>query len=218
MTNVRRLSKDISQNFFLRKKIHILFSKLFAVMSTNETYSGSSKARPEKNSSGGYGNYCCVPGCTNAFYNSKREKTGITLFKFPVKDPERNRWLKVIKNLRRKGGADNFDAKKRIFICEFHFKTEDIRITMGVGRKKVIPGRIPSIFESRIPPKKSRKSPKKRPFPNHSPSEEDLVEESESTEFHVDQFPVAHESTTETLQLTETDILRIENMELKQKI
>ena len=49
-----------------------------------EFYSNySSKKRPEKNCSAGFGDYCCIPECKSAFYtkrDGKRIKTGISLF------------------------------------------------------------------------------------------------------------------------------------------
>lgn len=85
-----------------------------------ESYSSSSKTRPEKNLSGSYSNYCCIPGCTSAFYNSNREKTGISLFSAPAKDPERKRWLRIISNLRRRGEADSWRPIKRLYVrCTF---------------------------------------------------------------------------------------------------
>ena len=46
----------------------------------------------------------------------------------------------MLKHIRRKGGADSFDVKntnKRIYVCEFHFKDEDLTTTLGRGKKKV---------------------------------------------------------------------------------
>ena len=46
----------------------------------------------------------------------------------------------------RRGGADSFDVKnpnKRIYVCEFHFKDEDLTTTLGMEKKKVIFGRVP---------------------------------------------------------------------------
>ena len=35
--------------------------------SDKEIYQNSSKKRPQKNYSGGFGDYCCIPGCQSAF-------------------------------------------------------------------------------------------------------------------------------------------------------
>ena len=99
------------------------------------SYSGSSKTRPLKNQSGGYGGYCCIPCCKSAFYDSNRQKTGISLFQVPSKDPQRKQWIKIISNFRRTGGADRWNTKKKILICEFHFRPEDIYVTRGSGKK-----------------------------------------------------------------------------------
>ena len=44
------------------------------------TYANSSRKRPEKNISGGFGKYCCVPGCKSATKNSNKQNTGIGMF------------------------------------------------------------------------------------------------------------------------------------------
>ena len=65
-------------------------------ISDTEIYPNSSKKRPPKNYTGGFGDYSCFPGCQSAFYNANRVKTGITRFKLP-KDPAlRRKWLQVI--------------------------------------------------------------------------------------------------------------------------
>ena len=60
-----------------------------------ECYVGSSRKRPKKNLSGGFGEYCSVPGCKSAYFDSNREKTGISLFKIPSKDPDRRNWIRM---------------------------------------------------------------------------------------------------------------------------
>ena len=126
-------------------------------------YASSSKQRPSKNYSGGYGDYCCIPGCKSAFYDSNREKTGIALFKLPKETNLQKKRLKEIGKYRRKGGTDNFSKNKKVMVCEFHFPPEQIKVSMGVGRKTYLPGSVPSIFECRkIMEKKTRKPPKVR--------------------------------------------------------
>ena len=178
-------------------------------------YSGTSKTQPTKNSSGGFGNYCCIPNCKSAFYNSRREKTGITLFQLPSKDNERKKWIKIISNFRRSGPRDNFDSSnknKRIFVCEFHFKPDEIRVTLGVGRKKLLPGAIPSIFDFKETRNaKKRKSPKKRISLN--------VQEksSESSEIEEELLCVDPNYVLPP-ELTETELLKVEIQNLKERI
>ena len=80
----------------------------------------------------------------------------------------------ILGNVRRKGISDSFDPRNKIYyVCEFPFKAEDIRVSMGIGRKTIIPGRLPSIFKPKdLVIKPSRKSPRKRLSP--------LIEESSS--------------------------------------
>ena len=65
-------------------------------------------------------------------------------------------------NNRRKGDADSFDVKnpnKRIYVCEFHFKDEDLATTFFRGKKKVTPGRVPSIFREQSVKQKATRPP-----------------------------------------------------------
>ena len=72
----------------------------------------------------------------------------------------------MLKHVRRKGGADSFDVKnsnKRIYVCEFHFKDEDLTTTLGREKKKVTTGRVPSIFlEQPVKQKATGPSPNNR--------------------------------------------------------
>ena len=72
----------------------------------------------------------------------------------------------MLKHVRRKGGADSSDAKnpnKRMYVCEFHFKDEDLTTTLGRGKKKVKAGKVPSIFrEQPVKQKATRPPPNNR--------------------------------------------------------
>ena len=111
-----------------------------------EVYPCSSKQRPQENVSGGYGMHCCIPECSSFFYDRNREKTGIGFFKFPKDEQLRKKWLKVIGQFRRKGGADSFRVIDSTAVCEFHFKSDEIRVSLGIGRKTLVPGSIPNLF------------------------------------------------------------------------
>ena len=59
---------------------------------------------------------------------------------------------------RRKGAGDNFspyDESKKYFVCEHHFKADEIRVSLGIGRKTLKPGAIPTIFNFKIQVKSS---------------------------------------------------------------
>ena len=187
-------------------------------MSNQETYSGSGKTRPKQNLSGGFGKYCSIPDCKSACYDSKREKTGISLFQLPSKEPERSEWLKVFKNIRRGGGSDNFNPDKQIIhVCEFHFKPEDIRVTLRVGRKKVRQGRLPSIFPfiKEKTTQQKRKSPFKRYVELETSSSESIVESDSS-----DNPDITGEADfrTEDADISEIQMLTTENFQLKKQI
>ena len=108
-----------------------------------ERYPGTNRMRPEELTSGGRGDYCCVPGCSNARYNRHKEKTKIGLFRFPTWDPVRMRqWEVAFKPLRRKGGTDNFDPhKKSTIVCEFHFPVDEI-ITQTFSDQKNLKDKV----------------------------------------------------------------------------
>ena len=61
-----------------------------------EIYQNLSEKRRQKNYRGDFDDYCCIPGCQNAFYDANRVKTGILLFKLPKNPALRKKWLQVI--------------------------------------------------------------------------------------------------------------------------
>ena len=79
------------------------------------------------------------------------KKRGIGLFASPKKNKSLIKSREVVfKNIRRKGGADNFDvSKKSTLVCEFHFPNDEIILRPGSDRKKLKNGIVPSIFEHR---------------------------------------------------------------------
>ena len=137
-------------------------------MDQSECYPGTSRPRPRELKFGGRGQYCCVPLCKNARYDKNMTKTGIGLFKFPRNNPELMRkWIRVINNIRRRGGSDSFNTeKKETLICEFHFRPSEIVLKAGSSRKSLVEGAVPSIFnfKNAVRQQIARKSPKKRAF------------------------------------------------------
>ena len=85
------------------------------------------QAKYDQRKTWGFGNYCCIPGCKSAFYDSARQKTGISFFKIPSSSNDRKKrkkWVNILSNFRRSGSGDNFnltDCSKRSYVCEFHF-------------------------------------------------------------------------------------------------
>ena len=48
-------------------------------MGDKDIYQNSSRKYPQKNCRGGFGDYCCIPGCQSAFNNANRVKTDIAI-------------------------------------------------------------------------------------------------------------------------------------------
>ena len=97
------------------------------------------------------------------FYNSENEKNGIGFFKFPREQSRNRTWKRFINQYRRKGTGDTFNIKPCTVVCEFHFKADGIKVSLGRGKKTLKPGAVPSVFSFKrkaSPPQ--RKSPKKR--------------------------------------------------------
>ena len=133
----------------------------------------SSSKRPEKLTKGGRGSYCCIPNCGSATYNTNREKTGIALFTFP-KDPKRRQtWKRVVNLYRKKGANDNFKITNNTRICEFHFKPEHIKVSLGYNRKKYTDDAVPVIKSLKLKSATIRKPPLRR-SPKKHPSSETL--------------------------------------------
>ena len=114
-------------------------------MSTEFYSNCSSKKPPEKNYSAGFGDYCYTPECESAFY-TKRDgkifKTSISLFTSPKDNTEKRRWINIISLYWRKGAGGDFspyDESKKYFVCEHHFKADEIRVSLGIGRKTLKP-------------------------------------------------------------------------------
>ena len=44
-------------------------------------------------------------------------------------------------------------------VCEFHFKTSEIKVSSGYGKKSLVPGTVPTIFKFKPKISKARKAP-----------------------------------------------------------
>ena len=77
-------------------------------------------------------------------------KTNIDLFSFPNKEKNPDiykSWCQQIHKFRRKGGKDPFKITKNTKVCEFHFKPEEIKISIGREIKSLKTGfEVPSIY------------------------------------------------------------------------
>ena len=86
-----------------------------------ETYLNAFQKRPPRITTGGSGIYCCIRQCGSASYDKHKQKSEIGFFKCPKNATLYKIWKKTIGQYRRKGGADTFEIKKTMHICEFHF-------------------------------------------------------------------------------------------------
>ena len=99
------------------------------------------------------------------------------------------------------------------------FKVHDIKVTHGsTGRKKVIEGKVPTVFESKSKKElKGRKPPMERESViAESSTEESIIEsDTENVEMNVEN---AEYTGSEQPQLSETDLLHEEISRLKKRI
>ena len=157
------------------------------------------------------------------------------MFKFPASEKERQKWINVISQYRRKGSGDTFDPwdrTKRYFVCEFHFKGEEMRVSLGIGRKTLKPGVVPNIFKFKNPnmikprksPKKQELLPEKNNLQKEYSSEEDLETANPNDILRMEPSPEPQRVFTDEIALLkerirtleiENDSLKSENMNLK---
>ena len=165
-----------------------------------------------------------MPGRKTAFCDKNREKTNISLLAIRKREDLRKKWLNVMKHVPRKGRADSFDVKnpnKRIYVCEVHFKDEDLTTILGKGKRKVKAGRVSSIFrEQPVKQKATRTPPKNRAasfVESETESDQALSSSSPSSEKEPSESYVEEASETEKL-IEEIKQLRTKNECLQKKI
>ena len=73
----------------------------------------------------------------------------------------RKKWLRVIKRYTRTGGADKFSKMKKVMVFELHFKSKQNRVSLGIDKKRYLPGSVPSVFEFKPEEKKKERKPLK---------------------------------------------------------
>ena len=100
----------------------------------SNVYPDTLQCRPAELDGSGSGVYCCIPLCKNATYNREKKKSGIGFFRFPKDKEMKVKWINMIKQFRRSGDADTFKVEMLV-VCEFHFKTSEIKVSSGYGKK-----------------------------------------------------------------------------------
>ena len=117
---------------YVTENVILLF--IFHFFKKISTYANTSTDRPSQAKPGGRGIYCRIPQCSSSQYDNQMKKTNIALFSFPNKEKKPDiykSWCQEIHKFRRKGGKDAFDITKNTKVCEFHFKPEEIKISIG---------------------------------------------------------------------------------------
>lgn len=105
-------------------------------------YATSAQKRPERLTGGGRGIFCGVPKCKSASYNRHGQLSKIGFFTLPNDAVLSQKWFDAIQDC-----DSSFVPRRSISVCEFHFKDKEIKVSLGIGRKKLIPGSIPSLFD-----------------------------------------------------------------------
>ena len=124
-------------------------SKTGASVSSSERKSAKRRSR---------GKQCAAFGCYNYQYNDDGTSSTVSFFQFPLEEPLKSKFCKLIKRV---DGKDGFKVSSQTKICSYHFEEKDI--AGGMSRKTLKPDALPSRFfwteES-----KSRPAPRQRLF------------------------------------------------------
>ncbi|XP_013408482.1 uncharacterized protein LOC106172366 isoform X2 [Lingula anatina] len=101
---------------------------------------------------------CCVVYCKSIGFGPTEDGRKITYHKFPKDKALRKQWLA---NIKREEG-ESFQIKAYTKVCSLHFKEEDFEYVVYCGRRYLLPGSVPTIFDCwkdithSIPPRKPR--------------------------------------------------------------
>ena len=131
--------------------------------------------------------YTAVYQVAKARYDRDGKLSGIGFFKF-LSDRDTNRKWRNVKQFRRCGAGDPFKINSKTVVCEFHFNDDEIKVSLGVGRKTLVRGTVPSVFEFKetVTPVKRKAPTIRNPEPIEESSEsefEDDIEESCVSEY-----------------------------------
>jgi len=111
----------VSLHIFKKQTIILEGYECYVSRKMSESVLESPKSRPNKVEKGGRSIYCCIPECGSAIYDYNNKKTGIGFFKFPKEKVLRQRWIRSVNQVRRRGSGDNFRITDYTRVCEFHF-------------------------------------------------------------------------------------------------
>ena len=180
---------------------------------TPESSCSEKLQRPNKLLKAGREIYCCIPNLRSAFYNKKNEKTGIGFFNFPS-DSQHNQDLKrIVKLYRRRGTNDTFCINNNTRVGEFHFKDDDIKVAIGIGRKTLVKNAVP-IFKQPSEASSKRKPPVNR-LPkilnldtpdNTIASDEPMISEAEQLRKEIENLKLKNDSLQEEIQTLQTQL------------
>ena len=124
----------------------------------------------------------------------------------------------MLKHVRRKGAAGAFDVKdpkKRLYMCQFHFKDEYLTTALDRGKKKVRAGRVPSISREQPVKQKATRPPPKNQLASFVKSETESSSLSSSEKEPYESY-VKQASETEKV-IEEIKQIRTKNERLQKK-
>ena len=115
----------------------------------------------------------------------------------------------VVKLYRRRGTNDTFCVNNNTRICEFNFKDDDIKVSIGIGRKTLVKDAVP-IFKQ-----PSEASSKRKPQVNRLPkilnldTSDNTITEAEQLRKEMENLKLINDSLQEEIQTLKTQQIKL---------
>ena len=90
--------------------------------------------------------------------NNFKTNIGIGIFRFPKSPSKRKQWLKSLSRYNRREGADKFNVDN-VLICDYYFKSGDINVSIGRGKKTLKHCSIPAFTDMKKHVSEGRRKP-----------------------------------------------------------
>ena len=122
----------------------------------------------------------------------------------------------VVKLYRRRGTNDTFCINNNTRICEFNFKDDDIKVSIGIGRKTLVKDAVP-IFKQPSEASSKRKPPVNRlpkilnldTSDNTITSDEPMISEAEQLRKEMENLKLINDSLQEEIQTLKTQQIKL---------